>query len=58
MKRLERKINTRSLPANIIDKRPMSIPAMGWELLNLYAHELIRKRTENDGKTGNRNRDL
>lgn len=48
MKRFERKINTRSLPANIMGKRPRSIPAMGWELLNIYAHELMRKRATND----------
>ena len=58
MKRFERKVNTRSLPANIMGKRPRSIPAMAWELLNIYAHELMRKRAENDGKTSNRNRDL
>lgn len=58
MKRFERKINTRSLPANIMGKRPRSIPALAWELLNKYAHDLMRKRAENDGKTSNRNRDL
>lgn len=58
MRRYDRKINTRSLPANIMGKRPRSIPAMAWELLNIYAHEIMRKRAENDGKTSNRNRDL
>lgn len=58
MLKFERKVNTRSLPPNIMGKRPRSIPAMAWELLNIYAHELMRKRAENDGKTSNRNRDL
>lgn len=58
MLKFERKINTRSLPANIMGPRPKSIKPLAWELLNIYAHELMRKRAENDGKTGNRNRDL
>lgn len=58
MLKFERKINTRSLPAVIMGKRPRSIPAMAWELLNIYAHELMRKRATNDSKTSNRNRDI
>lgn len=58
MRRYERKMNARELPPNIIGPRPKSIKPLAWELLNIYAHELMRKRAENDGKTGNSNRDL
>ena len=57
MERFERNINTNGLTANIIGKRPRSIPVVWWEL-HIYAQELMRKRAENDGKAGNRNRDL